>query len=75
MRILSNMGVPLFDDHKRRTKLNRGAIFDQNAFDRPGARRRDMVHRFHAFDDQKGLAFLDNVARLHEFGSPGFRAP
>src|SRR5436189_138349 len=57
IRIFSNMAS--FDDHERLAELDRLTVLDQDLDDSAGARRRDLVHRFHRLNDQ------DRVARVH----------
>src|SRR5262245_60377191 len=47
-----------FDDHQRLAEFHRTAVLDQDLLDGAGARRRDVVHGLHRFDDQQGLARL-----------------
>src|SRR5688500_13378837 len=59
MRILSNIarGFPgLLDDHQRLAELDRMAVLDQYFRHRSAARRGNLVHRLHRFDDQQRLA-------------------
>src|ERR1700731_2707061 len=65
IRILSNIG-PLLDDHHRLAVLDRLAVSDQNLNHRAGARRRDLIHRLHRFDDEQRLAGLHLAADLDE---------
>src|SRR5262245_66407630 len=54
IRIFSNMAS--FNDHERLAELDRLAVLDQDLDDSAGARRRDLVHRFHRLDDQDRVA-------------------
>src|SRR5580700_3780586 len=65
MRILSNI-EPLLDDHQRLAILDRLAVADQNLNHRAGARRRDLIHRLHRFDDEQRLAGLHLAADFDE---------
>src|SRR3981189_2964072 len=56
MRILSNIAAAdasLLDDHQRFAEFDRMAVLDQDFRHRAAARRRDLVHRLHGFDDQQ----------------------
>src|SRR6202051_2978291 len=56
IRILSNIEEPLLDDHQRLAILDRLTVFDQNLDHRTRARRRDLIHRLHRFDDEQRFA-------------------
>src|SRR5689334_2036340 len=66
MRILEIMGSGLFDDDQRFAVFNRRAVFNEDFRDLARARRGDLVHRLHGFDDDDGLAFLDGGADRYE---------
>src|SRR5438093_3921106 len=76
IRILSNMAVRCasaslgpnasFDDHQRLAELDRLAVLDQNLHHGTAARRRDLVHGLHGFDDQQRLAGAHAAADLDE---------
>src|SRR5580698_7930783 len=44
---------PLFNNHQWFAEFDRLAVLDQNLRHGAGARRRDLVHRLHRFDDQE----------------------
>src|SRR5690349_11898339 len=85
MRILSNMLFhageerrkwrSLFDDHEWFAEFDRLAVFDKNLRHRAGARRGDLVHRLHRFDDQKRLADRDLGPDLDERLGARLRRP
>src|SRR5215510_2461153 len=52
----ANGSARSFDDHKRLAELDRLTVLDQDLDDSTGARRRDLVHRFHRLDDQDRVA-------------------
>src|SRR5580704_1832283 len=62
IRILSNIEEPSLDDHQRLAIFDRLAVADQNLNHRAGARRRDLIHRLHRFDDEQRLAGLHLAA-------------
>src|SRR5512140_2525877 len=67
MRILSNIagGDPrLLDDHQRLTEFDRLAVLDQNFGDRSGARRGNLVHGLHGFNDKERIAHGDLAADI-----------
>src|SRR6185437_4739758 len=66
IRILSNMPTTSFDDHQRLAELDRLAILDQDARDGARARRRNLVHGLHRFDDQERVAGHDLAADVNE---------
>src|ERR1700749_4107800 len=53
-----------FDNQKRLAVLDRLAIFDQNLDDRAGARRGNLIHRLHRFDDDQRVTDLHPAADL-----------
>src|ERR1044072_431245 len=59
IRILSNIAAPdvddLFNDHERLAQFDPLAVLDDNLRHGTCARRWDLVHRLHRFDDQQGL--------------------
>src|SRR5580700_3707690 len=65
MRILSNI-EPSLDDQQRLAIFDRLAVSDQNLNHRAGARRRDLIHCLHCFDDEQRLADLHLAADLDE---------
>src|SRR6202030_2698928 len=65
IRILSNI-EPLLDDHQRLAVFDRLAVADQNLNQRAGARRRDLIHRLHRFDDEQRFAGLHLAADVDE---------
>src|SRR6516164_8607823 len=82
IRILSNISASCsggcgasdtptsLDDHQRFAELDRLAVLDQNLDDRPRARRGNLVHGLHRFDDEERVAGLHAAADFDE----GFRA-
>src|SRR5580704_14049610 len=66
IRILSNIEPPSLDDHQRLAILDRLAVSDQNLNHRAGARRRDLIHCLHRFDDEQRLAGLHLAADIDE---------
>src|SRR5262245_4815998 len=71
IRILSNMRTQSsFEDHQRLAELHRLAVFDQDARDLAGPRRRNRVHGLHGLDDQDRLASGD----FGSFVDEGLRA-
>src|SRR3974390_16245 len=70
MRIFSNMSA---DDDEGLSELDGLRILDADVAYRSGARRDNGIHRFHRFDDQKRVAFLDRVADFHEGRLTGLR--
>src|ERR1041385_8723979 len=70
MRILSNIaGRPraLFDDDERLAELDRLAILEQDLDHGACARRRDLVHRLHRFDDHQRVAGFHLGADVDEW--------
>src|SRR5580704_16199210 len=65
IRILSNI-EPSFDDHQRLAVFDRLTVRDENLNHRAGARRRDLIHRLHRFDDEQRLAGLHLAADVDE---------
>src|SRR5580693_2782685 len=65
IRILSNI-EPSFDDHQLLAVFDRLAVCDENLNHRAGARRRDLIHRLHRFDDEQRLAGLHLAADIDE---------
>src|SRR5262249_23726748 len=55
---------PSFDDHQRLAILDRVAVLDQDLYYGARARRRNLVHRLHCFDDEKSLAGFDFAAHI-----------
>src|SRR5262249_44200309 len=73
----SNMREPCrgsLDQHQWRAVFNRPGILDKDARDPAGARRTDLVHYLHRFDDQHRLAFADLVADADERRGAGLRS-
>src|SRR4029453_15210334 len=68
IRILSN-------DHERGAELDRLAVLDENLRHRARARRWDLVHRLHRFDDQKRLSGRHLGADIDERLGAGLRWP
>src|SRR6202043_3503515 len=66
IRILSNIEEPLLDDHQRLAILDRLTVFDQNLQHLPRARRWDLIHRLHRFDDEQRFAGLHLAADLDQ---------
>src|SRR5262245_7699886 len=79
IRILSNMtgdhsstptgdlrAAPSLDDHQRLAELDRLAVLDQDLDYRPRARRGNLVHGLHRFDDEQGIAGAHAAADLDE---------
>src|ERR1700685_992033 len=66
VRILANIEAPLLDDHQRLAIFDRLAVSDKNLDHCAGARRRDLVHRLHRFDDEQRLPGLHLAADLDE---------
>src|SRR5580704_1911264 len=66
IRILSNIQAPSLDDQQRLAIFDRLTVFDQNLNHREGARRRDLIHRLHRFDDEQRLAGLHLAADLNK---------
>src|SRR5580692_11549649 len=64
IRILSNIQAPSLDDQQRLAIFDRLTVFDQNLNHRAGARRRDLIHCLHRFDDEQRLAGLHLAADL-----------
>jgi hypothetical protein len=56
----------LLDHDERHAVFDRLRILEQDRRHRAGARRGDLVHRLHRFDDQQRLAFLDLLADFDE---------
>src|SRR5215469_8511912 len=58
IKILSNIATvaALFDDHQRFAKFDRLAVLDEDLRHRAGARRRNLIHRLHGFDDDQRVA-------------------
>src|SRR3954454_8686613 len=63
IRILSNISL---DDHERLTVFHGLAVFEQDLRDRAGARRRNLIHRLHRFNDQQGVAYFHHAADVDE---------
>src|SRR5581483_7294838 len=55
IRILSNTARSL-DDHQRLAEFHRLPVLDQHLNDGACARRRDLVHGLHRFDDEQSLS-------------------
>src|SRR5580700_4545450 len=66
IRIFSNIEQPSLDDHQWLAIFDRLAVSNQNLDHRAGARRRDLIHRLHRFDDEQGFAGLHLAADLDE---------
>src|SRR5215469_2289152 len=68
INILSNIATvaALFDDQERLAKLDRLAVLDENLRHRAGARRRNLIHRLHGFDDDQRVAGLHLAADIDE---------
>src|SRR5438270_8973949 len=66
---------PLLNDHERFAEFDRLAVFDENLRHRTRARRRDLVHRLHRFDDQERLPGRYLAADLDERLGAGLRRP
>src|SRR5258707_7686676 len=47
---------PLLDNYQRFAEFDRLAVLDENLRDGAGARRWNLVHRLHGFNDQQSLA-------------------
>src|SRR6516225_2255161 len=71
IRILSN--IASFDDHQRLAEFDRLSVFDENLDDGPCARRRNLVHGLHRFDNQKGVAHPHAAAHLDKRPGARFR--
>src|SRR5436190_17073337 len=50
------------DQHQRRAIFDRRGILEKDSGDPAGARRADLVHHLHRFDDQQGLTLADRIA-------------
>src|SRR6187200_3276249 len=61
---LTTRHSPLFNNHQRLAELDRLAVLDENLRYRARARRRNLVHRLHGFDDQERLSDRDLGADL-----------
>src|SRR4051794_6276038 len=71
----SPFAIRLLNDHQRLAELDRLAVFDKNLRHRAGARRGNLVHGFHGFDDQHGLPGRYLAADLDERPGAGLRGP
>ena len=56
----------LLDRHEGLAVFDRPAVLDVDVGDLPAARRMDLVHRLHRFDDEEGLALLHGGADVDE---------
>src|ERR1700761_1110086 len=65
----------LLDDDEWFAELDRLAVFDEDLRHGPGARRGDLVHGLHRFDDQQRLARGDAAADLDEGFGAGLGRP
>ena len=61
---------PLLDDHQRLAIFHRLAVLHQDGDHLAGARRGDLVHVLHGFDDEDRLADADRRRRLPRRASP-----
>src|ERR1700729_2903625 len=66
---------PLFNNHQRFAEFDGLAVFDQNLRHSAGARRRNLVHRLHRFDDQERLSHRHLAADFDERLCGGHRPP
>src|SRR3984957_7157891 len=66
---------PLFNNHQRFAEFDRLAVFDQNLRHGAGARRRNLVHGFHGFDEQKRLSHRHLASGFDERLGAGLRSP
>src|SRR5690606_11143089 len=67
MRIFWNIprcAPNLFDHHQRFAILHRLGVLDQDGLDHAGARRGNLVHRLHGFDDEQRLPLFHRLADL-----------
>src|SRR5260370_29826841 len=65
----------LFNNHQRFAEFDRMAILDKNLRHSARARRRNLVHRLHRFDDQQGLSDRHLGADLDERLGAGLGSP
>src|SRR6185312_4344645 len=65
----------LFNDHERLAEFDRLAVLDEYLRHRTCARRWDLVHRFHRFDDQQRLSGRYLGADIDERLGAGLRRP
>src|SRR5262249_41451553 len=72
IRILSN--IASFDDHQRLAEFDRLSVLDENLNNGPCARRWNLVHCLHRFDDQKRVPDPHARADFDERPSARFRA-
>ena len=70
IKMLSNMKRRLFDNHQRLAVLDRLTIFHDDLLDRASARRGNLVHRLHRFDDKQRLPFAHCTANLQKAAAP-----
>src|ERR1700730_11291492 len=68
-------GVWLFNNHQRLAEFDRLAVLDKNLRHRARARRWNLVHRLHRFDDQKRLPDRHLGADFDERFGAGFGGP
>src|SRR5690606_3243633 len=72
IRTFWNMGLPLLDDDEWLAVFDRLGILEQDTRDGARAMCGDLVHRFHGFDDQQGLAFTHLGADGNKGSLAGF---
>src|ERR1700730_15407899 len=66
---------PSLNNHQRFAEFDRLAVLDKNLRHRAGARRWNLVHRLHGFDDQERLSDRNLGADLDERLGTGLRRP
>src|ERR1700712_5621832 len=66
---------PLLNNHQRFAEFDRLAVLDENLGDGARARRWNLVHRLHGFDDQQRLPDRDLAADFDERLGAGLRRP
>src|ERR1700688_2950418 len=67
--------APLLNNHQRLAEFDRLAVLDENLRHGARARRRNLVHRLHRFDDQKRLSDRHLGADFDERLGAGLRRP
>ncbi len=67
--------APSFDDDQRLAEFHRLAVLEQNLDHSAGARRRNLVHGFHRFDDEQRIAGLHIVPISMNGLAPGSGLP
>src|SRR5205823_11587874 len=74
INIFSNIWTDSFDDHERLAEFDRLAVLDQNLRHGAGARGWNVIHGFHGFDDEQGLAGAHAAADFNEGARARLRA-